>query len=333
MTNKIENALIIGLQMCLSGLICLTISQYFHFHEGFWSVVTVSSIARPNFSATFVKAFLRLTGTLCGALVGFILAMQIGYSPLALFFAVLLFSTITTYIGLQTRPYNYLSVVAGFSAVIVIQSFLLNNIKAVALYRTLEVCLGIIVVGVVSWIMSKLTPAKQQLVDHEAAKKIKLAFKSIHFSKADLIDSFIIGITVSLTFLSWMIFRYPQGVWVTITLFVILENTVKGTHEKGLARFLGQCFAAILGGSVAILFPNSLIIIGAVLALGFFLCGMSIGYEMKFSATGNHAGSALAIMLLAGLPGDATEVVIGRFLNVLAGIVIATFISWLVFKE
>jgi uncharacterized membrane protein YccC len=110
-----------------------------------------------------------------------------------------------------------------------------------------------------------------------------------------------------------MIFRYPQGMWVIITLFVIMEDNIKGTKEKAIARFLGQVFAAILGGIVALLFSPNLLIIGLVLGVGFFICGMVIVYESKFTATGNHAGSALAIMLLAGLPDSASEVVLDRF--------------------
>ncbi|KTC84592.1 MULTISPECIES: FUSC family protein [Legionella] len=333
MTERMSKASIVGLQMGLSGLICFLLLQYFHLHEGFWSVVTVSSITRPNLSATFIKSALRLGGTLLGAFVGFILAEHIGYAPFELFFTILIFSFATTYIGLQTRPYNYLSVVAGFSAVIVIASFLLGDMQAVAIYRTLEVCVGIIVVAVVGWSLSNFVPSDFHLIDPEATKKIIRSFKEIGFSKPDLINAAIISLAASLTFLSWIIFRYPQGVWVTITLFVVMEDTTKGTKEKALARFLGQCFAAVLGGAVAILFPTNMIVIGLVLTCGFFLCGFLIGNETKFSATGNHAGSALAIMLLAGLPDAALEVVVGRFLNVMAGLLIAMIVSYLLFKE
>lgn len=333
MTTRLDKALIIGLQMSLCGLICFAISQYFHLSEGFWAVVTVSAITRPNFSATFVKAMLRLAGTLLGAWVGFIVAEQIGFSPYALFFVILIFTTATSYIGLQIRPYNYLSIVAGFSAVIVIGSFLLGNIKAVAVYRTLEVCLGIIVMAVVSWLMSKCLASGNQLIDYNAPKNIVQLFKKIHFSRQDLVDAWVISFTASLTFLTWMIFRYPEGIWVTITLFVIMEDSIKGTNEKAWSRFFGQVFAAILGGAVAILFPTNIIVIGIVLCLGFFLCGMLIGYETKFSASGNHAGSALAIMLLAGLPNNVANVVASRFFNVLAGILIATIVSYLQFRK
>ncbi|KTD33796.1 Fusaric acid resistance protein family protein [Legionella nautarum] len=319
--------------MGLSGLICLLLLQYYHLHEGFWAVVTVSSITRPNLSATVIKSALRLVGTLVGAIVGFILAKHIGYSPFELFFTILIFSFTTTYIGLQTRPYNYLSVVAGFSAVIVIASFVLGDIQAVAIDRTLEVCIGIIVVALVGWSISNFLTSKSPLIDREANKKIIQSFKDISWSKPDLINAAIISLAASLTFLSWIIFRYPEGVWVTITLFVVMEDTTKGTKEKALARFLGQCFAAVLGGAVAILFPTDMMVIGLVLVCGFFLCGFLIGYETKFSATGNHAGSALAIMLLAGLPDTALHVVIGRFLNVMVGLVIAMIVSYLLLKE
>ncbi|KTD75082.1 FUSC family protein [Legionella waltersii] len=327
-TKKLSDALIIGLQMSLCGLICFFISQYFHFSEGFWSVVTVSAITRPFFSATFVKAGLRLFGTLFGATVGFIMAEWIGFSPILLFLAILIFSTVTVYIGLQTKPYNYLSIVAGFSATIVIQSFLLDNIRSIALYRTLEVCIGIIVMSLVSWILSKFFSSQTHLFDKDTAKKIHRVFRTIHFSKVDLFNALLISLTISVTFIFWILFRYPQGVWLTITLFVIMEDTIAETQSKSLARLLGQIFAAVLGGTVAVFFPSNMPIIALVLVVGFFICGTVIGYESRFSASGNHAGSALAIMLLAGLPDNSAEVVINRFINVVAAIVIAMTVSY-----
>jgi uncharacterized membrane protein YccC len=192
MNNKQIQALIIGFQMSLCGLICFFISQYYQFNQGFWSVVTISAITRPSFSGTFVKAGLRLVGTLLGASLGFLMAEWIGYHPWILFFAIFIFSTGTVYISLQTKPYNYLSIVAGFSAAIVIGSFVLDNIQAIALYRTLEVCFGIIVMAVISWLMSKIFSSQVKLFDSDAAKKIVQVYRSIHFSKTDLMNALII---------------------------------------------------------------------------------------------------------------------------------------------
>ncbi|KTD65217.1 FUSC family protein [Legionella shakespearei] len=326
-TKKMKESWIIGLQMSLCGLICFFISQDFHFNQGFWSVVTISAITRPSFSGTFVKAGLRLCGTLFGAGTGFLMAEWIGYSPFALFVAIFIFSTVTVYISLQTKPYNYLSIVAGFSAVIVIEAFLLDNIRSIALYRTVEVCIGILVMSIISWIMAQFFSSQTNFFDKDIGKKIATVYRSIHFSKVDLVNALIISLTISLTFLSWMIFRYPQGIWLTITLFVVMEDTVAETQTKSFARLSGQIFAAILGGMVAIFFPTNMLIIGLVLVIGFFICGSVIGYESRFTASGNHAGSALAIMLLAGLPDNSTEVVMNRFVNVVAGIIIAMVVS------
>jgi uncharacterized membrane protein YccC len=326
--NALDKSLITGLRMSICGLICFAISQYYQLSEGYWAVVTISAITLADFSSTFVKAILRLTGTLVGAWLGFVAAESIGNSPYVLFAVILLFTTITTYIGLQTKPYNYLTVVAGFSAVIIIESRLLGNIEAVALYRTLEICLGIIIMAIVSSVMAKCLASDDKFFDANAPKKIVHLFQTIHFSTNDLLHALIISLTASLTFLSWMIFQYSQGVWCTITILVIMEDHLKATDEKALARFLGQVLAAIFGGAVAILFPTNLVMVGIALGFGFFICGMLIGSGHKLASMGNHAGSAMAIMLLAGLPNNALEVVEGRFINVVAGIVITTLVSY-----
>lgn len=314
--------------MSLCGVICFFISQYYQLSEGYWAVVTISAITRPNLSATFVKAALRLVGTLVGAWIGFVAAEGIGNAPYILFAIILLFTLVTTYIGIQTKPYNYLTVVAGFSAVIVIESYLLDDIKAVALYRTLEVCLGIVVMAIVSAIMARYLHNNDNFFEENVSHKIYKRFKSLHFSTSDLLHALVISLTASLTFLSWMVWRYPQGVWCTITVLVIMEDSLKLTHEKASARFLGQVVAAIFGGAVALFFPTNIVIVGVALAVGFFLCGMLIGRDHKLSTTGNHAGSAMAIMLLAGLPNNAMNVVAGRFINVVVGILIVTIVMY-----
>ena len=96
MTNK-YNALLTGLRMSVCGVICFTIHVFFDFNQDLWSVVTISAITRPNLSGTFVKALLRLLGTIVGVLIGLIGALVVGNSPILLFLFILLFTTITTY--------------------------------------------------------------------------------------------------------------------------------------------------------------------------------------------------------------------------------------------
>lgn len=323
-----SNALITGVRMSICGLCCLIIYQYFHLTEGYWAVVTVSAITRPNLSGTFLKALLRLSGTLLGAGVGLIAGLTIGNSPILLFSVILLFTTVTTYIGLQTKPYNYFSTVAGFSVVIVISACLEQDVSALAFHRTFEICLGILTMVLVSVVMNTLSSEKKSLFEKDTFWEMKKMMVNMHFSSEHLFQAFVIALTASLTFFYWYFFHFAQGIWITITIFVIMEDSLSGTNEKALVRFSGQVFAAVIGFLVAFFFPENMIVVAIALGLGFFICGMIIGSESKMATMGNHAGSALAIMLLAGYPNNMLDVVYGRFFNVLAGIVIATLVIY-----
>lgn len=328
MTDNRRNALLTGLRMSICGLCCLVMYQYFHLTEGYWAVVTISAITRPNLSGTFLKALLRLSGTLLGAGVGLIAGLAIGNSPVPLFSVILLFTTATTYIGLQTKPYNYFSTVAGFSVVIVIAGCLEHDVSALAVHRTLEICLGILTMLLVSVTMNQFLTKKNTLFEKDTFLDMKKVISTTHFSRIHFFQAFVIALTASLTFFYWYFFRFSQGIWITITIFVIMEDSLSGTNEKALVRFLGQVFAAVIGVLVALFFPGNIMIIAAALGLGFFICGMIIGSESKMATMGNHAGSALAIMLLAGYPNNMLDVIYGRFFNVLAGIVIATLVTY-----
>ena len=151
----------------------------------------------------------------------------------------------------------------------------------------------------------------------------------MEFSVEYLFKGFIIGLTASLSFLVWFYFQYANGIWVTITILIIMEDSLTETNKKAWVRFLGQTLAALIGGCVAIFFSDNIWVIGLALGLGFFICGMIIGSGSDMATIGNHAGSALAIMLLAGTASDDMfSVVLARFFNVLLGLLIATLVIY-----
>jgi uncharacterized membrane protein YccC len=280
-------------------------------------------------SDTMVKALLRLLGTCVRAFVGFVLVYLIQDNPIWLGLTFGFFVTLTSFIALQTKPYNYCAIVAGFTAVVIISSKVLGNVQAIAWFRTLEVIFGIMVYAFINIMVEILIHGKAPFFDYKIKSKLISTYHQIHLSKETIINALTISIPTTLTFISWLIWKYPYGFWTTVTLLVIMEDTLSATRDKSMARFLGQTLAAVCGLLVAFYANGDVLLTGIALAIGFFISGCIIGSNSKIASMGNHAGSAIAIMLLVGLKEGATDVVTGRFFNVLAGILIANTVMWL----
>lgn len=318
-----------GLRMVMAGLVCFSTYQFMGWPEGYWSVVTVSAITQATLSDTMVKALLRLGGTCLGALVGFIFAYLINDNPIWLISIFFIFITITTYIALQTKPYHYGAIVAGFTAVVVISSKVLGDLQDIAIFRTLEVIFGILVYGVVNIIVLNIQRRSDAFITPHLSENLLTVYHKITWSTETLKNALMISVPTALTFLSWLIWQYPYGYWTTITLLIIMEDSVSVTKKKSLMRLVGQTLAAITGLLVAYYANGDVFITGIALAMGFFISGCIIGTESLIASVGNHAGSAIAIMLLVGLKEGTTEVVLARFFNVVAGIIIANLILWI----
>jgi uncharacterized membrane protein YccC len=315
--------------MSLAALLCYALYQYFAWPEGYWAVVTTSAITRANMSGTYIKASLRLVGTLIGAFVGYLCAYLIHDGVIWLTCVFLLFTTFTAYIALQTRPYSYAAVVAGFTSVVIISSKVMGDVEALALFRTLEVILGILISALVSTMMVPVVKGKDHFFDGKMPQGIREVFRHIQRSKETLFAALRISLTASATFLAWLILRYPYGFWATITVLIIMEESFEKTTKKSYMRLLGQILAAIYGLMIVLMADGNVYFIGTALVIGFFVSGFIIGSDCSVADLGNHAGSAIAIMLLVGMQSNTLDVVMGRFFNVVAGILIANLVMFM----
>ncbi len=242
-----KHLIITGTRMMVAGLLCFLTYQFMNWPEGYWSVVTISAITQATLSDTMVKAVLRLGGTCLGAVIGFIFAYLIHDNPVWLISIFFIFITLTTYIALQTKPYNYGAIVAGFTAVVIISSKVLGDLQDIALFRTLEVIFGILVYAGVNIIVLILQRRVNEFITPHLSEKLADVYSKINWSPTTLRSALVISIPTTLTFLSWLIWQYPYGFWTTITLLIIMEDSVSVTEKKSLMRLIGQTMAAIGG--------------------------------------------------------------------------------------
>lgn len=309
-----------GFKMAISGIIAMSVMVYFHLDFGYWAVVTVAAITSYDESATLIKGLMRLLGTLCGALLGYIVALHTyHYEPLAyalFFLAIFSFSLIS----LQRNIWSYAGLIAGVTTAIIIGvEHSRAMLEGIALYRTMDVILGIIITAVIS-LMIRTTP----ISFHE------LVYSSpITFNKSIVNSALRIALTAAATFILWNVFSIPQGFWITVSCLFIMEETINKTNVKASLRLLANILAALIGSVAALTYGQSVWPLMTVLFCGFFICGWIIGSKTSYSSLGNTTGIALSVMLLSAF-NNQHEIfsIIGiRLMNVCIGIAIGVFIT------
>lgn len=303
-----------GFKMAVAGVIAMSAMVFFHLNFGYWAVVTVAAITSFDESATLLKGLMRLLGTLLGAALGYLIATHsYGYDWLAyIIFFITLFSF--SLISLQNNIFSYAGLIAGVTTVIVIGVEHNHTVLVgAAVYRTLDVILGIIITVIVS-VLVRTSQLHFNDLTHRAPFKINSSI--LHAALR-------IAFTATATFILWHIFNIPQGFWITVSCLFIMEESINTTHVKAWLRLLANIFAALLGSIAALTYGQSIWPLMIILCMGFFACGFIIGSKKKYSSLGNTTGIALSIMLLSGFnQHNIFDIVSIRFINVCIGIVI-----------
>ncbi|HLI94341.1 MAG TPA: FUSC family membrane protein [Puia sp.] len=115
------------------------VSRFLPVGHGYWILLTVIVILKPVYSLTKQRNFQRLTGTLCGAVLGFLLIYFIHDRPAL--FAVMIFFMIGTYAFLRT---NYLVAVIFTTPYVLLLFHLLYPVgfKVIIADRVLDTLIG-----------------------------------------------------------------------------------------------------------------------------------------------------------------------------------------------
>jgi uncharacterized membrane protein YccC len=317
--------------MATAGTIAFVIYNLLHLEFGYWSVITIAAVMQPSLANTYTKSFMRAIGTLIGALVGYIFALLAAGNVvlvLALFFIFIVF---TSYAAIQKTKFDYLGVIAGLTMVIVLSSSLINNqLFDMAVYRSIDVLMGIFIVGITNWALWRYVHSSgENFRDFvENIRSFPHTVKSFHFTKKNLKIAVKIALACLFTFALWLYFRQPNGFWATVSCLLIMEESVDRTRLKSYFRFFAHVIAGLFGAFFAWVVGSHVWLLLIPLILSFSLCGYLIGQRNQYSALGNTMGIAIAIMLLTS-PGTAAtfEVITSRFLNVMLGISVGLFIT------
>lgn len=219
----------------------------------------------------------------------------------------------------------YAGIVCNITIIMIIATSIdTGNFYQIAVDRTYEVCLGIIVAGIVSTALNQLFVRVNNNSPHlllNGVKQVGQSIKTLQMRASLLITAFKVVIATAVTFVPWLYFRYPGGFWATISCFFIIEESLRKSQQKGLLRFLAHLIAASFGFIATVIIGDHTWLLMIPLTLGFVICGYILAQGKTYSGMGNTVGIALSIMLLAD-PGTqgSIQIILARFINVVLGI-------------
>jgi len=330
-----ENTSLVILSLVISGNLAFLLYKYFNLSQGYWSVVSIAAVMTADLSNTFSKMLARILGTVVGAMYAYLavhfFADQQGMLILLLMVGVF----VASIISLQKTAFSYAGIVANITIIIIIAtSISAGNFLQIALNRTYEVCLGIIILGIVNLALYSHFKSITNPFTLNSLKALNFNFQDIQFRKNIIVTAIKVLLATALTLVPWFYFQYPGGFWATISCFFILEETLAKTQKKALRRFLAHLFAASFGLIAVLLIADRWWLLCIPLTLGFIVCGYILVHGKEFRNVGNTVGIALSVMLLAdpGVQGSI-EVILARFLNVIFGISVGILISSLPFYK
>jgi uncharacterized membrane protein YccC len=127
-----------ALRLALVAALAVILNLVLHLPRGYWSVLTVLVVLKPNFGGTLTTAVQRVAGTVLGGLIAAALGSVIRDQPVLLFCAGLF-----AFAAFAFRPFNYALFVIGLTPMVI----LILNISdvgdwRVATLRILETVLG-----------------------------------------------------------------------------------------------------------------------------------------------------------------------------------------------
>lgn len=308
-----------GVKFALAGLLAFLFYLWFDLQFGYWTVVTVAAVMRPNIEMTTSKCLLRLFGTLIGVVISYVSILILKHFPYLLypiFFCGMFLSGLLIF---TKRNYSYMGVICGITIIIIVTTF--NTEPAyfysVTVDRTLDVIMGILIGWVCSvWVFpvknsNQTTPSAVKWTEHRIPFKLALTMA--------------IATTVSL--IPWFSLHYSGGFWAPIACLIIIEETIEITQKKSIERFIAHVIVLFLTAMLSFLLNNAFGI-GLALIIGLFL----FGYWMENplvnfgSSMANSMAIAFCIVLLYSPGVNTIHVALMRFFNTTLGIAIGMIV-------
>ena len=147
-----------SVRTALAAVISLVVARLFGLSEAYWAPITTLVITQSSLRETLSASWRRFIGTALGALVGAIVAIQIGTNLLTFGAGVLVLGLLCAFVGSDRTAYRF----GGVTLAIVLLVPRANSAWHMAFHRFAEVSIGIgiALVLTVFWPESEESPVR-----------------------------------------------------------------------------------------------------------------------------------------------------------------------------
>lgn len=298
---------------CLLALLAALLLQL---QEPWWAVITAFVIAQRDARATLGRSLDRVLGTVLGAAAGYVMA---AFADDHLTFALLTATMVAAALYGQERVrHGYAMLLAGITVVLVLFGSLVTPAAslAIAVYRALEIGLGVTVASVIEAIWSE--PGRA------AAVTAPPGFLGRPVDAELLATALTGGIAVALIPFVWEGLQLPGLGQTPITAFVIMTATRSGPLAKALSRMVGCLLGGALGLLVMALVGDAFLPWIAGTGLGLLACAHLRHGSGDVAYAGQQAGIAFIMATVqGGAPSADILPAIDRLVGVAGGMAVA----------
>jgi uncharacterized membrane protein YccC len=301
-----------------------------------WAAVSGFMSLMTNGAGSVRKGLMRMTGTIAGALLAFILGRWLLYDQFALYL-VLAGVTMLGVIGMQVSPHglSWLFLSITFSLVTLMSLNDPMQVFTTACNRTLEVGVGVTAAIIVANLLQDWHAEPPPIVPgwrHLLGRQWPVVLHGVRSA-----------IAVVAVLLIWIMIDLPEVTEMAVTVAVVMSAPViadggLGTRHAVAVRSIHRFIGCLIGGAMALAclalniesFPWWLAMIGAAVFVGMHvqIGPHGVGY------VGTQAAFVFIITLIQGLaPPDSIMPGVDRFAGITGGLGILLIISLLLWPS
>lgn len=325
-----------GLVAACSVVLATVLALALEVESPWWAAISGFMSLMATGAGSLRRGLLRLTGTIAGAVLAFVMARWLPYDHFALY----LYLAATTMLGviaMQVSPHGLAWLFLSITSSLVLLSSLDNPLKAVdfAFYRTFEVAIGVTSAIIVANLLQDwhadpplTAPGWRHLLGAQWPAVL-------HGARS--------AIAVVVVLQVWILLDLPQVTEMAITIAVVMSAPVVAagglsTRQAVAQRSLHRVIGCLLGGLVALgclalnvtSFVWWLAMIGASVWLGMHVQNgkHGVGY------VGTQAAFVFIVTMIQG-PQPPTSILPGvdRFVGITGGLIILLIVSLLLWPS
>lgn len=319
-----------GLVAAGSVVLATYLALLFEIQSPWWAAISAFMSLTATGGGSLRRGVLRLTGTIAGALLGFIMARWLPYDH----FAMYLFIAGITMLGvvaMQVSPHGLAWMFLSITSILVLLEGMNDPLQAasIAYYRTFEVGIGV---------LSAIIVANLMLGWHREPPPTAPGWRHLLGAQWPVIlHGARSAIAVCAVLAIWMALEIDQVVEMAITVAVVMAAPVVadgglGTRHAVAVRSLHRLLGCMLGGAVA-LGCLALNVESFVWWLGMIGVAVWIGMHIQVGPhgvgyVGTQAAFAFIVTLIQGAaPPDSILPGVDRFAGIVGGLAILMVIS------